>query len=83
MRKIIKARIGECINISTGEKLFQLQFKEEGKNNYNGFSVDTFTDQNEAKSALDAYNNGTRPYQPFVTLGCMSQYFLAKPKKLI
>lgn len=77
-RTIIKARIGECINIHTGEKQFQLQFKEAGKNNYNGFSLDTFEDMDEAKKALDAHNNEKRLYQPFVTLGCMSQYFLAK-----
>lgn len=77
-RKIAKARVGKCYNELTDDIRYQLQFKEEGKNNYNGFSVDTFETDLEAKEALCKHNNGERAYLPFASLGTMGYYFLCK-----
>ena len=77
-RKIAKARIGKCYNELADDIRYQLQFKEECKNNYNGFSVDTFETDLEAKEALCKHNNGERVYFPFASLGTMRHYFLCK-----
>lgn len=75
---IKKARIGECLMASTNEIRYQLQFKEEGRNNYNGFSVDTYETEQEAKKTLENHNNGVCVYKPFAFLGKMNHYFLCK-----
>jgi hypothetical protein len=77
-KKIIKARIGKCIDLQTNKVEYQLQFKEDGKSYYNGFSVDTFENLHEAEEALILHNQGGRLYRAYVTLGGMSRYFLCK-----
>lgn len=76
--KIVKARVGECIIDNADEVKFQLQFKEEGRNNYNGFSVDVFETEELANEALKMHNEGTRVYHVHSHLGCMKSYFMCK-----
>lgn len=60
--KIVKARVGKCLIDNTDEVKFQLQFKEEGRNNYSGFSIDVFETEQLANEALKMHNEGTRVY---------------------
>ena len=78
MKIIIKSRIGECLIPGTTEKQYQLQFKAEGENLYNGFSIDTFETTKEAELALNAHVSGQKVYKPFATLGGMCRYFMCK-----
>lgn len=78
MKKIIKARVGTCVNLSTDDIRFQLQFKVEGEYLFNGFSIDTFETDIEAKEALNSHLNGKRIYKPFASLGGMTRYFMCK-----
>lgn len=76
--KIVKARVGECLIDNTDEVKFQLQFKEEGRNNYNGFSIDVFETEQLANEALKMHNEGTRVYHVHSHLGCMRSYFMCR-----
>lgn len=75
---IVKARIGKCLNLTTNDVRFQLQFKLENQNHYNGFSVDNFETESEAKQALSWHNDGSRVYKPFSSLGTMKGYIMCK-----
>lgn len=75
---IIKARVGKCINLRTNDVRFQLQFKMDNQNHYNGFSVDNFETESDAKMALSLHNNGSRVYEPFASLGNMNSYIMCK-----
>lgn len=77
-KKIIKARIGKCIDYETNGILYNLQFKEEGKTRYDGFSLDTFVDYRDAEAALRQHNEGVRRYWAHASLGKKGRYFICK-----
>ncbi|MDD3037922.1 hypothetical protein [Bacteroides sp.] len=74
-KKIVKARVGKCLNIDTSSIMFQLQFKAEGEHRYRGFSTDTFEDAYTAKQALRKHNDNSRTYVPYLTKG---KYFFCR-----
>lgn len=76
MKRIIKARVGTCVNTDTDDIRYQLQFKAEGEVLFNGFSIDTFETNIEANNALKSHINGEIVYKPFASLGGMNRYFM-------
>lgn len=64
----MKVRIGKAFDKKTNEVFYQLQFKLDGERVYNAYSYDVFTEESDAKEALDKHLNGEREYTYFTSV---------------
>lgn len=64
----MKTRIGKAWDKETNEDLYQLQFKLDGERVYNAYSYDVFSQESEAKEALDKHLSGEREYTYYASV---------------